>query len=131
MARNSERDSTERLFDRVSAGGDRGAISAAGVGMARDVLGRRAARAAGAIYKDQGAGVGGLEAAPRSEHGRSVAYCRARMETIRVSRRTDDVHDVSVARHAGFVSRLSTGSTQGLGGRAREYRNALQRRRGF
>ena len=39
LARHSQRDFAERIFDRISAGGDCGAISAAGVGLARDVLG--------------------------------------------------------------------------------------------
>src|SRR5438093_12735579 len=69
LAGNPQRNLAERLFDRVSPGGNGRTISPARVGMASDVLDRRAARATRAVYPDESAGIGSVEAAPRCEHG--------------------------------------------------------------
>src|SRR5262249_8762395 len=130
MARNLERNFAERIFDRVLAGGNCSAIFAASLGMAGDVLGWSAAGAAGAVYKDEGSGVGGVEAGPSREHRRGSADRRARVGAVRLSGRADDVHDVFIARDAGSLSGLFAGSAQGVGGGACEYRDAVQRRRG-
>ena len=54
LARCAIGNSAERLFHRVSAGCSRGASCAAELGLARDVLGRRHSRAAGAVHSHQG-----------------------------------------------------------------------------
>jgi hypothetical protein len=63
-------------------------------------------RASRPLHSHQSARVRSLEAAPRRQHRRSAARGRTRMEALRVSRCVDDLHDVSVARHPGFVSGL-------------------------
>ena len=107
MARHSFRNFAERLFDGLFAGGDRGAICAARVGMAADVLAGRLAGAAGALYQRARAGIGSVEAASRAIDGRGSQDRRHAVEELSLSRAADDVHDVSLARHAGFVSGFS------------------------
>jgi len=55
----------------LAAGGD--AFRVARMGLAADVLAGRAAGAAGSLHSDQGAGVGGVAASSRRQHGRSAA----------------------------------------------------------
>src|SRR6266478_7477817 len=62
---NPQRDFAKRLFDRVFAGGGCREVSLAGLGMATDVLDRRTTCPTSALYSDQSAGIGGLEAASR------------------------------------------------------------------
>jgi len=57
MARDFERDFAKRVFDWVFAGGGGGAVLAASLGLAGNVLGWGGAGAAGFVYKDQGSGV--------------------------------------------------------------------------
>src|SRR5229473_2068668 len=52
------------------------------------------------------------------------------METLRLSRRAHDLHDVSLARHAGPLSRFPTGSPQSDGSDAGKHGHPLQHRRG-
>src|SRR5437899_9146531 len=101
LAGNPQRNLAERLFDRVSPGGNGRTISPARVGMASDVLDRRAARATRAVYPDESAGIGSVEAAPRCEHGTGSADRRRRVEALPLSCRAHDVHDVPLARNAG------------------------------
>src|SRR6266705_3547591 len=52
------------------------------------------------------------------------------METLRLSHRPHDLHDVSLARHAGPLSRFPTGSPQSDGSDAGKHGHPLQHRRG-
>src|SRR5258708_39912295 len=79
---NPQRDFTERLFDRLFAGGGCREGFTAGLGMAPDVLDWRAACPAGALYSYGGAGIGGLEAASPPQHRAGSARPPPRMETL-------------------------------------------------
>ena len=59
--------------------------------------------------------------------GQVLRTVTARLETVPLFGRADDLHDVHVARHAGFVPGLFEGSPSALGGRGRKYRDCLQR----
>jgi hypothetical protein len=52
------------------------------------------------------------------------------MEAICVPGCVDDLHDVPLARNAGFVSGFSVGSAQSIGGNAGEHNHHRERRRG-
>ena len=88
---------------------------AARMGMAPDVLDWRIARAARALHPHKGSGVGSLEAKSRRQHGPSPAHRGAGMEALPLPGRAYDLHDVHVARHAGFVSGLPEGGPSPLG----------------
>ena len=125
VARNFEWNFAEWLFDRLFTGGDCRTIFVAALGMAADVLDRRVARASGAVYKKQSSGVRSVEATPRGFYRGSVASgCRV-VAKISVSGPADDVHDIPVARNAGFVSGLPGRSAQNIRNRSREYRDDL------
>src|SRR6516165_4132752 len=128
MARRSERDSAEWLFVWVFACGICGAGGAPDVGMEVDVLAGGVAGFAGVVYPDEGAGVGGLGATSRGELQGTVARADAERETLRVPRGADDIYDVSVARHAGLVSRLSEGGSPRKGHPCGGYRDCVQHR---
>src|ERR1700721_3772419 len=85
LARNFERDFTERLFHRLSARCACGTFSSAGLGMAPDVLDWRIARAARALHPHEGSGVGSLEAKSCRQHGASPAHSDAQLETLSLS----------------------------------------------
>src|SRR2546422_7935717 len=125
LAGNPQRNLAERLFDRVSPGGNGRTISPARVGMASDVLDRRAARATRAVYPDESAGIGSVEAAPRCEYGASSAHRCPRVEALRLSRRAYDLHDVPLARDAGSLSGLPERSAQDFCRDGSQYRDDL------
>src|SRR5260370_10807638 len=100
------------------------------MGLAADVLAGRAAGAAGSLHSEQGAGVGGVAASSRRQHGRSAARGGGELQTVFVPCGADGVHDVSFARHAGFVSGLFEGDSQGGAVACGEYSDDLQRRSG-
>ncbi len=52
-------------------------------------------------------GIGSVETTSRAIDGCGAQDCGNAVEKFSVSRFADDVHDVSLARHAGFVSRFS------------------------
>src|ERR1700694_1332414 len=106
LAGNSQWNSTERLFHRFSSGFARSQIPLAGLGMAPDVLDWRATRPSGAVYPDEGAGIGGMEAASRGEYRTGFARGGARVEAFRLSRGAHVLHDVPLARNAGSLSRF-------------------------
>jgi len=56
-----------------------------------------------ALYPDESAGIGGVEAASRGEHGAGPAHRCGRVEALQLSRRAHDVHDVSLAWNAGSL----------------------------
>jgi MFS family permease len=58
------------------------------------------------ILQNESAGIGGMEAASRRNHGARVARCSATLAAFSLSRPVDDLHDVSFPRHAGSVSRF-------------------------
>src|SRR5260221_10042300 len=97
-ARNPERHFAERLFDRLFTGGDRGAIFAAGVGLAADVLDLCVTCVISALHSDQGAGVRSVETASCRDHRRSPAGGGWAVATLCISCSADDVHYFSVAR---------------------------------
>ena len=107
LARNSFRNFAERLFAGLLACGDRGAVCAAHVGMAADVLAGRIAGAAGVLYQRARAGVGSVETASRAVDGRGAEDRGHAVEEFSLSRAADDLHDVPVARHAGPLSGFS------------------------
>ena len=75
--------------------------------------------AAGAVYPDQGSGVGSVEAASRREHGQVLRVVGRAVEALRVPRGADDLHDVSLARHAGPLSGFPAGSASSVSAAAR------------
>jgi len=85
---------------------------------------------AGSLHSHQGAGVGGVAASSRRQHGRSAARGGVELQTVFVPCGADGVHDVSFARHAGFVSGLFEGDSQGGAVPCGEYSDDLQRRSG-
>src|SRR5690349_944675 len=102
-ARRFERTAAERLSYRESSCGTGCQDDFAALGLAAGLLGWRAPRAACALHPHQGAGIAGVEREPRGDNGPSFANSRTRLETVLVPRGANDVHDVLVARHAGFV----------------------------
>jgi len=52
------------------------------MGLAADVLAGRVAGAAGSLHSDQGAGVGGVAASSRRQHGRSAARGGGELQTV-------------------------------------------------
>ena len=64
VARHFVRHRAKRIFHWLPAGGRGGAICSACLGLARHVLGRRRARAAGAVHPLPGARVGGMATTP-------------------------------------------------------------------
>src|SRR4029077_10637495 len=80
VARSAQRGMAERVFEWLFAGGGCGAIFAASMGLARDVLGRSFAGAAGALYPVQSAGVGSMETAQGGQRGTGVACSCEGME---------------------------------------------------
>ena len=121
LARNSLRHPAERLFDRLPAGGDCGAFCAADVGLAADVLAGRHAGAAGVLHQRARAGIGSVEAASRAVDGRGPRDRRHAVEELSLSRAADDVHDVSLARHAGPLSRFPGHRAHTLGPAMQSY----------
>src|SRR5229473_4010522 len=107
LAGNSQRTLAEWLFDRISLGSDCLEISPARVGMAPYVLDWRAACITCAVHSHESAGIRSMEATPGCEHGPGSAHRCRRVETLCLSRRSHDLHDVPLARNAGSLSGLS------------------------
>src|SRR5208283_3857348 len=103
------------------------AVHSAGVGLAADVLDRRVAGAARALYNVQGAGVRGVGTAPRRLHGRGAAHGRFAMEAFRVSGGVNDLHDVFVAWYTGPLSGFPEGSAPAAPRAGCQYRDDLHR----
>src|SRR5216684_949246 len=74
VAGNPQRNSAERLFDWIPAGGYCRKIPPARLGMASDVLDWRAARAAGALYPNESSRIGSVETASRGEYCAGFAH---------------------------------------------------------
>src|SRR4051794_15399510 len=107
MARGALRNPAEWLFDWLPAGGGCVAHRAAAPRLALDVLDRRVAGAARALHPHESAGVGGVEGASRRQLRRNVLGHRRSGARVPLPRAADDLHDVSLTRDAGFVSRFS------------------------
>src|SRR5215467_542347 len=112
----------ERIPNREFAGGPCRKNDPAALGMAARVLGGSFACATCALHSNQSSRIASLERESRDDDRRCFAHRRARVEAVCVSRRLDDLHDVPVARHAGFVPRLLEGNTQGYRRPSRKYR---------
>src|ERR1700686_4710532 len=90
MARDSFRNIAERLLDGIFTGRGCGAICPANVGLAADVLDRRAPGAAGILYIRSCTGIRSVEAASRSLDGRGAQNRRKPVEEFSLSGFTDD-----------------------------------------
>ena len=115
LARHLERNSAERLSNRQSAGCARGAFYLACLGLAADVLDRRAARAcwlftSGRRCRSRKPGNNIVSAST----GQILRIVAGGMEANALPCCAHDFHDVSIARHTGFVSRFLAGSTSRL-----------------
>src|SRR6266851_6054829 len=75
LARRAQRDSAVWLFDRLPPCRCCRTFPLAALGMAPDVLDWRATCAAGALYPDESAGIGSMEATSCSEHCSGPARC--------------------------------------------------------